>query len=160
MNINVQLKFSKHIEIQVNKAEKILRLIRRSYELLDGDSLKKLFIALVRPQLEYSNVVWSPRYIKDKTLMERVQHRATKLIPDLKEIPYETRLKKLQLPSIYYRRARGDMIKVYKYMYNKYDVDTSSLFDRDQDSHTRGYPYITTFTKCGMKFIYIYILNT
>ena len=73
--------------------------------------------------------------------MERVQRRATKLIPDLKELPYETRLKKLQLPSLYYRRARGDMIEVYKYMYNIYDVDTSSLLDRDQDSHTRGHPY-------------------
>ena len=26
-------------------------------------------------------------------------------------------------------------------MYNIYDVDTSSLLDRDQDSHTRGHPY-------------------
>ena len=33
------------------------------------------------------------------------------------------------------------MIEVYKYMYNIYDVDTSSLLDRDQDSHTRGHPY-------------------
>ena len=114
-------------------------MIRRSYKFLDGDSLKRLFIALVRPHLEYSNAVWSPRYIKDKKLMERVQRRATKLIPDLKELPYETRLKKLQLPSLYYRR--GDMIEVYKYMYNIYDVDTSSLLDRDQDSHTRGHPY-------------------
>ena len=137
VNIDVQLKFSKHIEIQVNKANKILGMIRRSYEFLDGDSLKILFIALVRPHLEYSNAVWSPRYIKDKKLMERVQRRATKLIPDLKELPYETRLKKLQLPSLYYRRARGDMIEVYKYMYNIYDVDTSRLLDRDQDSYQR-----------------------
>ena len=113
-------------------------MIKRSYEFLDGDSLKRLFIALVCPHLEYSNAVWSPRYIKDKKLMERVQRRATKLIPDLKELPYETRLKKLQLPSLYYRRARGDMIEVYKYMYNIYDVDTSSLLDRDQDSHNNN----------------------
>ena len=65
VNIDAQLKFSKHIKIQVNKANKILGMIRRSYEFLDGDSLKRLFIALVRPHLEYSNAVWSPRYIKD-----------------------------------------------------------------------------------------------
>ena len=52
VNIDVQLKFSKHIEIQVNKANKILGMIRRSYEFLDGDSLKILFVALVRPHLE------------------------------------------------------------------------------------------------------------
>ena len=38
------------------------------------------------------------------------------------------------------------MIKVYKYMYNKYDVDTSSLLARDQVSHTRGHPYNLTKT--------------
>ena len=73
--------------------------------------------------------------------MERLQRRATKLIPDLKEPPDETSLKRLQLPNIYYRRARCDMIEVYKYMYNKYDVDNSSLLHRDQDSHNRGHPY-------------------
>ena len=121
VNVDAKLKFSKHIEIQVNKANKILGMIRRSYEFIDGDSLKRLCIAIVRRHLEYSNVVWSPRYIKDTKLMERVQCRATKLIPDLKELPYETRLKKLQLPSLYYRQARGDMI------------------DRDQYSNTRGH---------------------
>ena len=61
VNIDVQLKFSKHIEIQVNKANKILWMIRRSYEFLDGDSLKRLFIALVRPHLEYSNATSKTR---------------------------------------------------------------------------------------------------
>ena len=100
VNIDVQPKFSKHIEIQVNRANKILGMIRRSYEFLDGNSLKILCIALVCPHLEYSNAVWSSRYIKDKKLMERVQCRPNKLIPDLNDIPYETRLNKLQLPSM------------------------------------------------------------
>ena len=121
-------------------ANKILGMIKKSYEFLDCDSLKRLCIALVHPHLEYSDTVWSPCYIKNKKLMERVQRRATKLIPDIKELPYETRLKKLQLPSLYYRRARGDMIDVYTYMYNKYDVDTSSLLARDQNSYTRIHP--------------------
>ena len=66
VNVDAELKFSKHIEIQVNKANNILGMIRRSYEYLDADSLKRLFVALVRPHLEYSNVAWSPRLIKDK----------------------------------------------------------------------------------------------
>ena len=54
--------------------------------------------------------------IKDNKLMERIQSGATKLIPDLKELPYEPRLMKRQLPSHYYRRARGNLIEVYIYM--------------------------------------------
>ena len=141
LGVNIDVQFSKHIEIQVNKANKILRMIRRSYEFLHGDSLIILCIALVRTHLEYSNAIWSPRYIKDKKLREKVERRATKLIPDLKEFLYETRLTKLQLPSLYYHRVRGDMNEVYTYMYNKYDVDTSNLLVRDEGSHSRRHPY-------------------
>ena len=35
VNVDPELKFSKHIEIQVNKANKILGLIRRSYEYMN-----------------------------------------------------------------------------------------------------------------------------
>ena len=62
--------------------------------------------------------------IKDRRLIEAVQRRATKLIPQLRELPYEDRLKSLELPSMYYRRERGDMIEVYKYTHGLYDSDT------------------------------------
>ena len=94
VNMDPSLKFSKHTEIQMNKANRILGLIRRSYELLDGESLKRLYMALVRPHLDYCNSVCFPRLIKDKKLLEGVQRRETKLIPDLSNLPYEERLKK------------------------------------------------------------------
>ena len=127
VNVDPELKFSKHAEIQVNKADKIPRkilgMIRRSYEFLDVDTMKRLFVALVRPHLEFSNVAWSPKLAKDKNLIERVQRRATKLVPELKHLPYEDRLKRMKLPSLCYRRARGDMIEVYKYTHGYYTVN-------------------------------------
>ena len=47
-------------------------------------------------------------------LVEAVQRRATKAIPELKDIPYEDRLRRLKLPALVYRRRRGDMIQTYK----------------------------------------------
>ena len=41
------LKFSKHVEEQVNKTNIILGVIRRSYQYLDKESIKMLFIALL-----------------------------------------------------------------------------------------------------------------
>ena len=73
-----ELKFSKHVEEQVNKANRILGLIRRSYQHLDKESMKLLMTALVRPYLEFGNVVWAPRLQKDRLLIEGVQRRATK----------------------------------------------------------------------------------
>ena len=60
------LKFSQHIETQINKANRLLGKIRRSYEHPDADSMQILFVAHVWPHLEIGNVVWSPRLEKDK----------------------------------------------------------------------------------------------
>ena len=77
--------------------------IRRSYEYLDADSVKSLYTSLVRPHLEYGHTVWPLNYKTDRTLVENVQHRATKLVPALKDLEYTDRLKQLNLPSMAYR---------------------------------------------------------
>ena len=43
-------------------------------------------------------------------LEKKIQRRATKLIPGYKELDYKERLKRLTLPTLSYRRLRGDMI--------------------------------------------------
>ena len=110
-NIDRELKFSRHVEIQTNKANKILDLIGRSYESIHSESLKTLFTALVRPHLEYSVAAWPPRLTKDKKLIEGVLKRTSKL----KSLGYEERLKSFNLPIVCYRRSRRDMIEAYKY---------------------------------------------
>ena len=62
--VDPTLTFSAHCEQQVNKANRLLGLIRRSFTNIDGGSLVKLFTALVRPHLEYANAVWYPAYNK------------------------------------------------------------------------------------------------
>eukprot|EP00794_Sanderia_malayensis_P018373 gene18373-20223_t len=97
--------------------------MHRSYTHLEKESLKKLFCALVHPHLEYSVVVWSPKLEKDKKLIEGVLRRATKLIGELRDMQYEDRLKAIDIPSMAYRRARGDMIEGWKYLHLKFDVN-------------------------------------
>jgi len=38
-------------------------------------------------------VVWSPHFVKDKELLETVQHHFTRMFADLKMLPYEERLR-------------------------------------------------------------------
>ena len=137
VQVDAELKFSQHIEMLVAKANRILGLIRRSYQFLDGVSMKQLFTALVRPHLEFANVAWSPKYHKDKNLIEGVQRRATKLVPGLSTLPYAVRLERLGLPSLQYRRDRGDMIEVYKYTHGLYH--TKSPLTMEQRTRTRGH---------------------
>ena len=78
---------------------------------------------------------------KQKESIERVQRRATKVIPKIKDLPYNERLKKLKLPTLTYRRHRGDMIETYKILTNKYDQDITPKLSIDSASITRGHPY-------------------
>jgi len=47
----------------------------------------KLHKSLVHSHVEYCTPVWSPCYQKDKILIERVQHRFTRMIPVFSKLP-------------------------------------------------------------------------
>ena len=113
-------------------------LIRRTYSYLDEQNFKYLFQALARPHLEYAEAVWSQSKVGDKDVIENVQRRATKQIPSLKNLEYTDRLKKLKMPTLKYRRLRGDMSETFKIINGIYDRDvTEGLLDLDQNTRTR-----------------------
>ena len=70
--IDNKLSFDHHIQQAVNKANKILGLIRRTYKFLDKNSLRSLYTSLVRPILEYENTIWSPKMQKHVDAIEKV----------------------------------------------------------------------------------------
>ena len=55
-------------------------------------------------------LILQPYLKKHIDMIENIQRRATKLIPGLSDLSYEDRLRRLKLPSLAYRRSRGDMI--------------------------------------------------
>ena len=70
--VDDRVNFDKHIQQQVNKANSIMGLIRRTYMFLDKTSFRYLFQALVRPHIEYAETVWSPFTKKDIDTIENV----------------------------------------------------------------------------------------
>jgi len=52
---------------------------------------------------------------------------------------YSDRLKAFKLPTIHYRRIRGDMIETYKIMTGKYDIDIAHSLVGVCSSVTRGH---------------------
>ena len=78
---------------------------------------------MVRPHLDNCCPVWSPYRKGDIEALEKVQKRATKMIPALKNLPYKDRLKACDMSTLHYSRVRGDMIETYKILSEKYDTN-------------------------------------
>ena len=62
--------------------------------------------------------------MKYKIAIENVQRRATKELPGMRDI-YIERLKLLKLPTLAYRRLRGDMMEVYKIVHEMCDNESA-----------------------------------
>jgi len=128
----------------------MLGLIKRNFIHVYTDAFLQLYKTLVRSHLEYANCIWNhyrQHLIKD---FEKIQMRASRLIPDVKNLKYEERLRYLKLPTLKYRRIRGDMIQVYKLLYNKYDSNVSLHLDRSVGNRTRG----NSLKLCTKRFQY------
>ena len=61
-------------------------------------------------------------------MLERIQRRATKIIPNLRNISYEMRLKECGLTTLETRRLRGDQIEISKIL-NGYE----NMFSRSRN---------------------------
>ena len=82
---------------------------------MDKHTFILLCKSMLRPhvELELANSVWCPFKLGDIREIEKIQKRATKLVIKLKNKLYTDRLIYLNLPTLKYRRLRGDMIEVF-----------------------------------------------
>jgi len=71
--------------------------------------------------------VWSPYRKSDIEALEKVLKRATKIVPHLKHLKYSERLRECKLPTLHYRRIRGDMMETFKILTGKYDIEQPQL---------------------------------
>ena len=96
---------------------------------------KKLYFTFVRYHLEYAVAVWAPHLVKYINIIENVQICATKLVDGFSQLEYSERLRQLDIPTLIYRRARGDMIEIFKHLHS-YDKNTlpNSFQPRDRIS--------------------------
>ena len=132
------LKFDRHISLTVNRANRLVGLIKRAFSFLNKETLLTLYKTLIRPILDYGNTVWFPTLKKDIRAIENVQRRVTKILPELSSLIYEDRLRELRLSTLLYRRRRMDLIQVFKIIENIDDISMNGLFEFC-DTQTRGH---------------------
>ena len=140
--VDENLTFEEHINLTAKKANKLLGMITHYITHKAPTVMVPLYKSLIRTILEYGNPVWHPRLRKHTDLIENIQRRFTKRIIGMGNRNYEERLRSLKLPSLEYRRARGDMIETFKIIKQYYDHHSTKGFFKLQDkSITRGHPF-------------------
>jgi len=98
--IDKLLKFHLHSAHVVSKANRLLGLIKKSFEHITIDTLSLLYKTLICPTLVYGNSIWGPHFILHQQSVERTQRRATRINLLLKDLPYHDCLYQLNLPSL------------------------------------------------------------
>ncbi len=112
----------------------------RSFVSRDVSFMLRMFKTYVRPIVEYCSCVWSPHYIKDIDLIERIQRRFTRSIPGYKFLSYASRLERIGLESLELRRVTADCIFVYKTLHHIVDNNFTALFTLYSEMATRPMP--------------------
>ena len=123
----------------VNKANRNLGIIKRTFKYSDKSVFLNLYKAIVCPHIEYASTVWSVIYKKDCISLEKVQRRATRMIHNIRYLNYTERMKELGLPSLQYRRSRADTIEVFKILNGIDKCEKDKLFTLQPIIRTRGH---------------------
>ena len=150
LTISADMKVSEQCGIAAAKGNQILGLIRRNIVYKEKELIIPLYKTIVRPHLEYCIQAWRPYRKKDIDMLERVQRRATKMIPKLRNISYEMRLKECGLTTLETRRLRGDQIEVFKILNGYENIDRNIVFTVKEERRTRGHGVTLAKKQCRL----------
>ena len=113
VTISADMKVSEQCGIAASKGMQIIELIRRNITHTEKKLIIHIHKTIVRLHLEYCLQAWRPYLEKDIDTVERIKRRATKMIPELRDLSYDVRLKECDLTTLETRRIRGDQIEVF-----------------------------------------------
>ena len=130
VEIQDNLSPEKHINRIFGDTFMILKNLRMAFYFLDKDMMRKTITAMIRPKLEYAEIIWFPHKKMYVLKVERIQRIGTKMVPELEDLPYEERLKEMHLTTLKERRERDDLITIYKLMSNLEETDRKELILR------------------------------
>ena len=150
VTFSADMKVSEQCGIAASKENQILGLIRRTIMYKEKQLIVPLYEAIVRPHLEYCIQVWRSYRKKDIDDLERIKRRATKMIPELRDLSYESRLLQCGLTILETSRLRGDQIEVFKIVNGYENFDRNMFFKLKEGSRTSGHKAALVKEQCKL----------
>ena len=138
--VSKSLKPSSHCSVIAKKALNRGNLILRALRTSHVETLMLAYKVFVRPLLEYCTPVFSPQYVDDANVIERVQRNYIRRVyarNNLHQSIYRLRLKnaEVNLETLELRRAKFDLLMIYKMFHGAVDLSIDRFFMRVQNSH-------------------------
>ena len=159
--LSSDLSWSAHVKMITTKARRVLGLIyRRFYRHLSSCKLLSLYVAQVRPILEYGAVVWDPFLKKDRLLLECTQKFALWMCLKDWNLHYSSLLCSSHLPSLADRRKYLKLCILFKFIHQLASSPTSfELHHRDSRFGFTQYKLMQPFARTN-SYLYSFLPST
>ena len=159
--LSSDLSWSAHVKMITTKARRVLGLIyRRFYRHLSSCKLLSLYVAQVRPILEYGAVVWDPFLKKDRLLLECTQKFALRMCLKDWNLHYSSLLCSSHLPSLADRRKYLKLCILFKFIHQLASSPTSfELRHRDSRFGFTQYKLMQPFARTN-SYLYSFLPST
>lgn len=125
------LSMSQHSSNIANKAKCRMGVMFRAFASKNPKILCRAYTTYIRPLLENCTSVWSPHMVKDVACIEHVQEHFTRRVfkrCNWQILDYKERCVKLNIESLELRRARFDLVMVYKIINGLVDIECEQFF--------------------------------
>ena len=116
---NEFLSWSDHIETIVQRASQRIGLLRRVQHQTSQLILRDIYLACVRPMLEYASVAWAGLSVCDCSRLERCNRSAARLIahiPVRSQLPHQIILARAGLEQLSLRRSAACTVFAHKFI--------------------------------------------
>jgi len=134
-----------------------MRLIKRQFKSIDIEEFNLLYIAYIRPHLEYCIQVWSLYLKKDIVSWTSTKESyKTGRNFEKKVIWRETANLRVtsELTTLEKRRLRGDVIETYRIVTKKENIDPNQIFQFTETGHNlRGHSLKLSLSRNTIAFV-------
>ena len=116
-------KYVSHISTTIGKASRKCGMIRRVFSTRNHTFLKKLYMAYVRPILDYASVIWNPSAVGLEDDIERIQRCFSKSINFINSVLYDECLNFLGMETLMVRRRHADLRFTYTVLHKIINIE-------------------------------------
>ena len=143
VTIQSDLRWSTHIHNITVNASRTLSFLRRNLKLNNQHLKETAYFSLVRPQLEYASVVWSPWQRRDIDNLEKINRRAARFVTNnyQRTSSVSSMIRQLGWQQLETRRLNCRLCLLFKIIHNLTCIPFSDIISF---STTTAEPIITT----------------